>query len=283
MDRIGVVVLNYKNYEETIQCVESILTQKEIEKQIVIVDNASGNDSCAVLKTKFESEKEVTIIANEKNWGYAKGNNIGIDYLRKRGIDFIIVCNSDVTFTTDRILYTMRAENRDAIGVMIPIIRNLDGTIEMRAQYKSRFFPLRILKELRKMQKKQGDNNVVEKDAILNKMKFLEPGIQNNYYVITGSVFALTPSFFKYYKGLYPETFLYVEELATMMMVYRAKLKCAIVQTDDVLHKGAASTEDSMKGWPQTKRKMVAESAKQVEKLVFLPSFLLKYKYGVRK
>ena len=110
-------------------------------------------------------------------------------------------------------------------------------------------------------------------------MEFLKPGIQTDYYVITGSVFALTPNFFKYYSGLYPETFLYVEELATMLLVHKARLKCAIIETKDVIHKGAASTGNSLKAGTERKRKMIAASAKKVFKLVFMPRFYVGWKY----
>ena len=36
---VGVVVLNYLNYQDTIECVESILSQKELPGNITIVDN----------------------------------------------------------------------------------------------------------------------------------------------------------------------------------------------------------------------------------------------------
>lgn len=282
MNQVGIVILNYKNYNETIQCVDSILNQKKVEMQIVIVDNGSENESVEKLQGKYSKFKEINIIVNTQNLGYARGNNIGIEYLRKIGFNFILVCNSDVIFSSELILYTMCEKEDDSVGVMIPIIKNLDGTIEMRAQYRSKFFPLRILKELKRMQN-VSQENLLNKKALQKKMEFLKPGVQNNYYVITGSVFALTPAFFKYYKGLFPETFLYVEEIATMMMLYKARLKCAIVQTDDVIHKGAASTETDLKAGTMNKRMMVAKSARQVEKLVYLPLFLIRYKYGVRK
>lgn len=282
MKQIGIVVLNYKNYKETIQCVNSILTQKDIEIHIAIVDNGSNNGSFKKLTDEFSNAKGISVIKNEDNLGYAKGNNVGIDYLRKNGLDFIVVCNSDVTFSNERIIYTMSESDDNSIGVMIPIIKNLDGTIEMRAQYRSKFFPLRMLKELKRMQC-ISENTVSSKKRIPVKMELLNPGIQKDYFVITGSVFALTPSFFKHYNGLFPETFLYVEELATMMLVYRAKLKCAIVQTDDVIHKGAASTGNDLKAGSLEKQRMIARSAKQVEKLIFLPTFYIKHKYGVKE
>ena len=52
--KVGVVVLNFKKYEETELCVNSLLEQKKIEVSIVIVDNGSGNESINYLKQKFD-------------------------------------------------------------------------------------------------------------------------------------------------------------------------------------------------------------------------------------
>ena len=88
--KVGVVVLNFKKYEETELCVNSLLEQKKIEVSIVIVDNGSGNESINYLKQKFDENFRVHIIGLEDNVGYAKGNNVGIKYLRKRGYEYIV-------------------------------------------------------------------------------------------------------------------------------------------------------------------------------------------------
>ena len=107
------------------------------------------------------------------------------------------------------------------------------------------------------------------------KIESLGLGIQNSHYAITGSVFALTPSYFKYYNGLFSRTFLYVEELATLLLVHKAGLKTAIIDTDDVIHKGAASTSNELKSGTIKKKKMIAKSARKVMMLIVLPRFII--------
>lgn len=282
MKRIGVVILNYKNYKETVKCVESVLNQDNVYLKIAIVDNGSNNESYDMLLEEFKDNEEVSIIKNNDNLGYAKGNNVGICFLRKLGYEYILVCNSDVIFSTNNILFDMVKSDNPKVGTIIPIIKNLDGTIEMRAQYKVKLFIIRVLRELRRMQN-LSENTLKSQKIKHYKMENLNPGIQDKYYVITGSVFMLTPSFFKYYKGLFSETFLYVEELATLLLVYKAGLKCAIAKTDDVIHKGAASTEDYLKAGTEKKKQMIANSAGKVEKLVYFPRVVFKRKCGMVK
>lgn len=275
---IGAVVLNYNNYSETKQCVESLLKQKNVKMHIVIVDNGSKNDSLSILQSLFSQNENVIILDGKINNGYARGNNIGINCLREKKIDFILICNSDVTLSTPYIVSQMLDYNHKNVGCIIPIIKNIDGSLEMRAQYKRRLGVLRIYKELERMIRPQ--RKVSKSPTVTNSKYFvLEPGIQDKYIVITGSMFALTPCFFKYYNGLYPETFLYVEELATLLLLLKVKLKTAIADTDTVIHKGAASTDVSLKPGTSEKNKMVTESAKAVKKLILMPKRVMVKKY----
>ena len=136
--KVGVVVLNFKKYEETELCVNSLLEQKKIEVSIVIVDNGSENESINYLKQKFDGNFRVHIIGLEDNVGYAKGNNVGIKYLRKRGYEYICIANSDIILSTDKIIYQMVNGYDKKIGVILPIIENLDGTQDQRVVYQKR-------------------------------------------------------------------------------------------------------------------------------------------------
>lgn len=280
MNKIGIVVLNYKNYSETIACVDSLLKQIGVLFQIVIVDNGSNNESVDVLREKYCDVDCVHIISNSLNLGYAKGNNTGIKWLRKQGLDFIVVCNSDIVLSSEKILLQMTKGLSDEVGLIIPIVKNLDDTIEMRTQYKRKLFTLRAIKALHRIIKDKNKSNQETKSDIDNSSYIeLSAGIQEQYNVVTGSIFALTPAFFKYYSGLYPETFLYVEEIATLLLVSKANLKCFISDTDKVMHKGAASTDISLKPGTEKKKLMMVDSAKSVMKLAFMPRFVIRLKY----
>lgn len=98
--QITFVILNYKTYQETIACAESILrTQSYPAMQIVLVDNGSGNGSAEQLRAHFAKEMRVHVVASEKNLGFARGNNLGIAYAREHfSPDFLVAANSDIIF-----------------------------------------------------------------------------------------------------------------------------------------------------------------------------------------
>jgi GT2 family glycosyltransferase len=77
---IIIVNLNGKNYIEN--CLNSIKKNTKYKRyKIIVVDNNSKDGSQKMIKIKF---KEVDLIKNKKNRGFAGGNNDGIKYSIKK-------------------------------------------------------------------------------------------------------------------------------------------------------------------------------------------------------
>lgn len=91
----SIIIVNF-NFGPTLEnCVSSILKTKNCEYEIIIVDNASGDNSHKICKKKFP---EVVLIENDQNLGYAEGNNIGIK--NSKG-DYIVILNPDTIVEPD--------------------------------------------------------------------------------------------------------------------------------------------------------------------------------------
>lgn len=89
----GIVVLNYNSYNLTCELIDKLLKYKNLTK-IVLVDNCSNDDFSDYVK-KTNNEK-ITYIKNEKNTGYASGNNVGLRYLFNNGYEYGFIANPDV-------------------------------------------------------------------------------------------------------------------------------------------------------------------------------------------
>ena len=76
MSKIGMVILNYNDYETTSNYIDMIKNYKSIN-YIVVVDNNSTDGSYEKL-SKINSNK-IKVIKTDKNKGYAYGNNFGIN------------------------------------------------------------------------------------------------------------------------------------------------------------------------------------------------------------
>ena len=74
--QLSVIILNYNVRYFLEQCLRSV--QRAIagmDAEIIVVDNASGDDSCTMVAKKFPS---VRLIQNKENNGFPKGNNQGV-------------------------------------------------------------------------------------------------------------------------------------------------------------------------------------------------------------
>lgn len=87
------IVLNWNNFFDTKETIESLLKQDYLFHTIIIVDNNSDSIIKDRLKLTFPN---LTYIENTENLGYTGGNNIGIEYALKSGADLIIISNNDI-------------------------------------------------------------------------------------------------------------------------------------------------------------------------------------------
>lgn len=90
--KIFILILNWKNKEDTIKCVDSVKKINYPSFEIVLIDNGSDDGSVEAFQTLFP---EIPLLCNNKNLGYAEGNNVGMRYAIKNGADFILILNND--------------------------------------------------------------------------------------------------------------------------------------------------------------------------------------------
>jgi GT2 family glycosyltransferase len=92
--RLSIIIVNYNTRELLAHCLESLFKgyRREIanhEYEVILVDNASSDDSVVMTKHNFPW---VTILHNTQNDGFAKANNQGI--VRSKG-KYILLLNPD--------------------------------------------------------------------------------------------------------------------------------------------------------------------------------------------
>ena len=88
---LSIIVLSYNTKDITLNCLSSVVQfTRGLSYEIMVVDNASADDSVELVKKKFP---EVVVIENEKNYGFASANNRGIKKSRGK---YILFLNNDV-------------------------------------------------------------------------------------------------------------------------------------------------------------------------------------------
>lgn len=110
---LSVVILNYNTSTLLKNALESLRATKDINLQIIVVDNASSDDSVAMVKRDF---KEAQLIASAKNLGFSGGNNLALPYLKGR---YVLFLNSDTTTPADSLGYLVNyLDDHQDIGII---------------------------------------------------------------------------------------------------------------------------------------------------------------------
>lgn len=86
---VSIVILNYNAGNLLLECVDSIFKTNYERYEVIVVDNASKDDSHKQCKEKFP---EIHLIENKENLGYCEGNNVGI---RQTKGDYTVILNPD--------------------------------------------------------------------------------------------------------------------------------------------------------------------------------------------
>jgi GT2 family glycosyltransferase len=117
-----IIILNWNGYADTVRCVQSVFRVDGPRKKIIIVDNGSQNNEYEKLTNQFG--KKVDIIALPKNYGYAKGCNIGITYAKNHyNPQYYLLLNNDTEVECNFLsVLTATAAADKHIGIVSPVI-----------------------------------------------------------------------------------------------------------------------------------------------------------------
>ena len=89
---VTAIVLNWSNYDVTADCLRSLLHSDYGNLNILLVDNASSDDSFERLRASFPN---IESLQTGKNVGYAGGNNRGIEQVLKGTVEYVLILNND--------------------------------------------------------------------------------------------------------------------------------------------------------------------------------------------
>ena len=120
MPLVNIVILNWNGFEDTSECIGSILNISYDNYNIIVVDNGSDKDESKEISTKFP---EVITLRSETNLGFSAGNNLGIKWALRKGADYILLLNNDTIVEKNflDILVDNASKNR-TVGLAVPKI-----------------------------------------------------------------------------------------------------------------------------------------------------------------
>lgn len=109
---ISVIIVSYNTQALTLQCIASVYAYTAgVRFEVIMVDNASSDDTVALVQARFP---KVKIITNSRNAGFGTANNQGARVARGK---YLFLFNSDAFLTDNALLYFFRyMENEAASG-----------------------------------------------------------------------------------------------------------------------------------------------------------------------
>ncbi len=130
---LSIIIVNWNTGALLRDCVESVYRETKRPSEVIIVDNASSDESIPLVEKEF---RDAVIIKNSKNLGFAKGNNIGVEAACGK---YVILLNPDTKVldgALDKLCSFMESEG-EGIGAAGPVLLNKDGSFQ--PQQGSRF------------------------------------------------------------------------------------------------------------------------------------------------
>ena len=98
---VYIILVNYNGWKDTRDCIHSLGQMHNQNYHVIVVDNASTDDSSEILHELFYMNDKVTVIDAESNQGFAGGNNLGIRYASECGAEYIMLLNNDTEVRED--------------------------------------------------------------------------------------------------------------------------------------------------------------------------------------
>ncbi|MGA2669359.1 MAG: glycosyltransferase family 2 protein [Ignavibacteria bacterium] len=113
--KISVIILNYNGSKYIVNCLSSVLKSSYDNFEVILVDNASTDDSISIVEELFNDER-IRIVRNSSNLGFCEGNNIGYKYTNG---DYLVFLNNDTEVDPkwlDELVKVMESEQKIGIA-----------------------------------------------------------------------------------------------------------------------------------------------------------------------
>lgn len=254
INKTAIIILNFKNYTDTIECISSVLESENKDFTIFIVDNASKNNSLEHIYEKFNDvvkirwwdfnnmifdEDRIILIQNDENLGYANGNNIGLEIASELEFEYMMVLNNDTIFKQiDLNNFINVFDIEPDIFCVGPLILDEKGHIDKncsrrRPKYYDFFF-FSLLGSFFRTKKMENNYYLIDKTTIPKKPERTE--------IISGACMFFKTNTIKKMGFFDSNTFLYYEEAILHEKARSLNLLTYITPNVELIHSSGKST-----------------------------------------
>jgi len=120
--KISILIVNWNGLGVLEKCLESIYKQTFTDYEVIVVDNASKDDSVKFIKSNYP---QIKLIRAKQNLGFARGNNHGIQFTSG---EYVLFLNNDTILEPDFLKNVIPQDK--GVGMVAPAVLHMDGTID---------------------------------------------------------------------------------------------------------------------------------------------------------
>jgi GT2 family glycosyltransferase len=128
--RVAVVIVTYNSADILGDCLRSVAASTVDLTAVVVVDNASKDDSVAIAERLAGRDLPVQVVQMGRNAGYGAAVNAGIAELGESKYDAIFVMNPDCRLRPDALAQLAGALREPGRGIAVPKLFNSDGSLQ---------------------------------------------------------------------------------------------------------------------------------------------------------
>ncbi|MBT4958335.1 MAG: glycosyltransferase family 2 protein [Flavobacteriaceae bacterium] len=218
--KIAIIIVNWKQYELTINCLLSLKKLEYKNWKVILVDNESNFEKINKIKSDFN---KVEVIESKANLGFASANNLGIKYAIKNKFEYVMLLNNDTEVNKKFLSPLLNSfQNDNSLGAVQPLIMNYNNRAKVwnAGGYLNNFFGFPYTNK--KLNNKNRQIDWITGCCILLKTKVIKKA------------------------GLIDEDFFaYYEDVDWSLRIKKLGYKLGVVESSVIFHHGTKSSNDS--------------------------------------
>jgi len=229
---VSFITINYNSSLFTIELLKSIIQFTTLNYEIIIIDNDSKYEDIIQLEMYLKDLKNVKLIKNKLNEGFATANMLGYKYANG---EYLLFINNDTQLLNDitKLFYLYLEIHQDTALV--------SGKIkDQKGNYSSSYklFPS-LIKEMfgNTIARKFSKHNFPSNKTLLNDISIVE--------VVSGSCMFFRKSDFHNIGGFDKDFFLYCEEEDISKRIWESGKNIVFIPEAEILHYSGGSTKKS--------------------------------------
>lgn len=236
--QLSVIILNYNVQYFLELCVLSVESAlKNIDSEIIVVDNDSQDESCEMIKMRFPNVK---LIQNNQNLGFPKGNNIGV--AQAKG-DYICILNPDTVVAEDTFEKVLKfAESKQNLGIVG--VKLIDGAGNFLPESKRRIPTPWVA-----FTKIVGLYKLFPKSNLFNKYyaQHLSENETGEIEVLVGAFMFLKKELYNEVGGFDEDCFMYSDDIdLSYMVLQKGRSNYYFHETAIIHYKGESTSKDAI-------------------------------------